>query len=158
MPTHQLGRSFPDSAADGLIRASDSLGQVDSDQPEGVDEGDDEVQTTEGVSIEKADRSLAELHRWYRSGRLIIDPEWQRSYVWDNKRASKLVESFLMEIPIPVVYLSKTDDGKYEVIDGVQRLTSVFNFFDCHLTLNGMEFRRDLNKKTFKANRFGASE
>ncbi len=55
-----------------------------------------------------------------------------------------------MEIPIPVVYLSKTDDGKYEVIDGVQRLTSVFNFFQGRLTLNGMEFFRALNKKTFK--------
>ena len=141
---------YPDRASDELNRISDSLDQAASDQPEGIDEGDDEVQTKEGVSIEKADRSLAELHRWYRSGRLIIDPEWQRSYVWDNKRASKLVESFLMEIPIPVVYLSKTDDGKYEVIDGVQRLTLVFNFFEGRLTLNGMEFLRELNKKTFK--------
>ena len=142
--------SYPDGATDELSVNPDSLDQGASDQPEGIDEGDDDVQTNEGVSIEKADRSLAELHRWYRSGRLIIDPEWQRSYVWDNKRASKLVESFLMEIPIPVVYLSKTDDGKYEVIDGVQRLTSVFNFFEGRLTLSGMEFRRDLNKKTFK--------
>ena len=141
---------YPDTVADELNRNSASLDQAASDQPEGIDEGDDEVQTKEGVSIEKADRSLAELHRWYRSGRLIIDPEWQRSYVWDNKRASKLVESFLMEIPIPVVYLSKTDDGKYEVIDGVQRLTSIFNFFEGRLTLNGMEFLRELNKKTFK--------
>ena len=126
------------------------MDQIALGQPEGIDEGDDEVETQEGVSIEKADRSLAELLRWFRSGRLIIDPEWQRSYVWDNKRASKLVESFLMDIPIPVVYLSKTDDGKYEVIDGVQRLTSVFNFFEGRLTLNGMEFFRALNKKTFK--------
>jgi hypothetical protein len=129
----------------------DSGGVVLAEEaPDGIDEGDSEVEASEGVAIEKADRSLAELHRWYRSGRLIIDPEWQRSYVWDNKRASKLVESFLMDIPIPVVYLAKTDQGKYEVIDGVQRLTSVFNFFENNLTLSGMEFFRDLNKKRFK--------
>jgi uncharacterized protein with ParB-like and HNH nuclease domain len=70
--------------------------------------------------------------------------------VWDNKRASKLIESFLMDIPIPVVYLAKTDEGKYEVIDGVQRLTSVFNFFEGRLKLSGMEFFKDANKKGFK--------
>jgi hypothetical protein len=145
-----------EASESGLSRAFDASNldsaeeEVSSGKPEGLDEGDAEVQTKEGVSIEKADRSLAELHRWYRSGRLIIDPEWQRSYVWDTRRASKLVESFLIDIPIPVVYLSKTDDGNYEVIDGVQRLTSVFNFFEGRLTLNGMEFLKIINRKSFK--------
>jgi hypothetical protein len=63
---------------------------------EGADEGDAPIKPpSEGVSIEKADRSLSELHRWYKSARLIIDPEWQRNYVWDNRRASRLIESFL---------------------------------------------------------------
>ncbi|MGO9923222.1 MAG: DUF262 domain-containing protein [Isosphaeraceae bacterium] len=140
------------SGLSGEDSASDPAGMATANEgsPDGMDEGDSEVQGNEGVSIEKADRSLAELYRWHKNGRLIIDPEWQRSYVWDNKRASKLIESFLMDIPIPVVYLAKTDEGRYEVIDGVQRLTSVFNFFDGHLTLTGMEFLRDVTKKSFK--------
>ena len=117
---------------------------------EGADEGDAEVtQPSEGVSIEKADRSLSELHRWYKSERLIIDPEWQRNYVWDNRRASKLIESFLMDIPVPVVYLARTDPGNYEVIDGVQRLTSVFRFIDGDYTLRGLELLPQHNKAHF---------
>jgi hypothetical protein len=73
---------------------------------DGSDEGELKVQySKEGVSIEKNDRSLSEFERWYKQGRLIIDPEWQRSYVWDKRRASKLIESFLVDIPVPVIYL-----------------------------------------------------
>lgn len=136
------------SIASDVLNGDPVRGQDEG--PEGLEEGDAEIHSREGVSIEKADRSLSELHRWYRSGRLIIDPEWQRSYVWDNRRASKLIESFLMDIPIPVVYLAKSEDGKYEVIDGVQRLSSVFEFFEGRLTLNGLEFMDHINKKKFK--------
>src|SRR5439155_19975286 len=100
------------------------------DTTEGSDEGELKVTyPREGVIIEKNDRSLSEFHRWYMQGRLIIEPEWQRSYVWDKRRASKLIESFLVDIPVPVIYLAKNETSKYEVIDGVQRLTSIFDFF-----------------------------
>ena len=102
------------------------------------------------VVLEKADRSLSELHRWYKGGRIIIDPEWQRNYVWDSSRASKLIESFLLDIPVPVVYFSKTSSGKYEVIDGLQRLTSVFNFFDNKYKLQKLDIFKQHNGKHFK--------
>ncbi len=118
---------------------------------EGADEGDLEVDLqAPGIIIEKNDRSLAEFHRWYKSGRLIIDPEWQRQYVWDRRRASKLIESILIDVPIPVIYLAKNVEGKYEVIDGLQRLTSVFRYFDGEYSLNGLEIVRGLNKKYYK--------
>src|SRR4051794_5602437 len=63
---------LPADGDEALTVSRDSL----SETPEGLDEGDAEVQGKEGVSIEKADRSLSELHRWYRNGRLVIDPEW----------------------------------------------------------------------------------
>src|SRR4029077_14249953 len=66
-------------------------------------------------------------------------PKWQRNYIWSDRQASRLEESFLMGIPVPVVYLAKTVDQKYEVIDGVQRLTSVFRFFDGQLALKGID-------------------
>ncbi|TCT22696.1 GmrSD restriction endonuclease domain-containing protein [Thiobaca trueperi] len=102
------------------------------------------------VVLDKADRSLSELHRWYKSGRIIIDPEWQRNYVWDLSRASKLIESFLLDIPVPVVYLAKTDSGKYEVIDGLQRLTSVFNFFDNKYKLQKLDLLSEYKGKSFQ--------
>jgi uncharacterized protein with ParB-like and HNH nuclease domain len=103
------------------------------------------------VVIAKNDRSLAELERWFRDGRLVLDPEWQRNYVWTSKAASRLIESFLIDLPVPVIYLARDAQGTYEVIDGLQRLTSVFKFFDGDLKLTGLEIRSELNGKTFKA-------
>lgn len=118
---------------------------------EGSDEGSLRIEPPHGtVALDKADRSLAELHRWYSTGRLVVDPEWQRQYVWDRKRASKLVESILVDIPIPVIYLAKTIESKYEVIDGLQRLTSVFNFFKNDFKLSGLEILGEFEDKYFK--------
>mgnify|MGYP006283424451 FL=1 len=122
----------------------------EEDDLEALDEGELNAPPDKKITLDKADRSLSELHRWQKTGRIIIDPEWQRNYVWDKVRAAKLIESFLLDIPVPVVYLAKTDDGKYEVIDGLQRLTSVFNYFDNHYKLAKLDILTDLNGKHFK--------
>ena len=113
---------------------------------EGAEEGDIEKGLeSEAVSLEKNDRSLFELGHWYQRGRLILDAEWQREYVWDKRRASRLIESFLIDLPIPVIYLVMNDENKYEVIDGLQRLTSVFDFLNSRYKLTGLEIKQDLN-------------
>ena len=124
--------------------------QPADDAVEAADEGDLVIQGTDGVVIEKNDRSLAEFYRWYQNGRLIVDPEWQRQYVWDRRRASKLIESVLRDIPVPVIYLARNEEGKYEVIDGLQRLTSIFDFFANKYHLRGLELAPELNGLTFK--------
>ena len=120
------------------------------DEADGLDEGELQAPFSGEVPIEKCDRSLAELKRWKDEGDLIIDPEWQRNYVWSKGQASKLIESFLLSIPIPVIYLARTHDGQYEVIDGLQRLTSAFDFLDNKFRLADLGIRRDLNGKRFK--------
>lgn len=120
-------------------------------QFEGNDEGDLSISKDEAkIVVSKNDRSLAELYRWYEKGKLVVDPEWQREYVWDQKRASRLIESVLIDIPIPIVYLAETEEGSYEVIDGLQRLTSIFNFFKNTYKLTGLEILRELNGKEFR--------
>lgn len=121
----------------------------DSDSDfEGSDEG---VLNASGspIFLDKSDRSLWEFWRWYNENDLVLDPEWQRNYVWSNPQASKLIESFLVNIPVPVVYLSQTKDQRYEVIDGLQRLTAVFDFFAGEYKLTGLNIRRELNGKKF---------
>lgn len=125
------------------------IGENNEDQIDSMDEGELNAPLSEKIRLEKSDRSLSEFVRWFKSGRLIVNPEWQRNYVWDRKQASRLIESFLLDIPVPVVYLAKTEEGKYEVIDGLQRLTSIFTFFDNDLSLNGLDILTDLNRKTF---------
>ena len=117
---------------------------------EGSSEGDLDLQGTKPtMNLAKNDRSLAEFNRWFTKGRLIVDPEWQRKYVWDRKRASRLIESFLIELPVPVIYLSLNEEGKYEVIDGLQRLTSVFDYFANKYKLTGLEILSHLNGRQF---------
>jgi len=117
---------------------------------EGSEEGELLLDKNEGISLEKNDRSLAEFHRWHKNGRLVLDPEWQREYLWDRKRASKLIESFLKDVPVPVIYLAKNSENKYEVIDGLQRLTSVFDFIDNKYKLRGLELIEDYNGKFYR--------
>ena len=125
--------------------------RVDDDELEGADEGDlGEVIKTETVSIAKNDRSLSEFYRWYEEGSLILNTEWQRQYVWDKRRASRLIESFLINLPVPVIYLAQNIEGNYEVIDGLQRLTSVFDFFANKYELRGLEIKKDLNGYGFQ--------
>lgn len=76
-------------------------------------------------------------------------PEIQRQYVWDNARASRLIESLLLNVPIPVVYFAETDDLKYLVIDGHQRILSVVRFLDNRFALSGLRVLADLNRKRF---------
>lgn len=123
---------------------------IDNLEDDEDDEDDDIlVESKQRVIIEKADRSLDQFYKWFKEGRLIIDPEWQRNYVWKPKRAAKLIESFLIDIPVPVIYLAKNDESKYEVIDGQQRLSSIFSFFDNKFKLQGLEILTQYENKKF---------
>ena len=92
--------------------------QIAESEPliEADDEGDLQIENPPtSINLNKNDRSLSEFYRWFRGGRIIIEPEWQRKYVWDRRRASKLIESFLIDLPKPVIYLAINEEGKYEV-------------------------------------------
>lgn len=110
--------------------------------------------------IDKRDMAISELYNRFKKGRLILQPEFQRRYVWDDKKASRLIESVLINVPIPPVYLA--GEGKnWEVIDGQQRLISLFRFYgplklgnltldELKLTRTGITILEDLRGKRYK--------
>ncbi|OGH96097.1 MAG: hypothetical protein A2X43_10830 [Candidatus Margulisbacteria bacterium GWD2_39_127] len=73
--------------------------------------------------------TISSLHENYKDGDLILNPDYQRYYVWDRQKASNLIESIILNIPIPVIFTSEDDDIE-EVIDGQQRLQSIFSFIE----------------------------
>lgn len=77
-------------------------------------------------------------------------PEYQRRHRWDDKKRSLLIESILMNIPIPPLFLFENDYNKYEVMDGRQRLDTVIEFLENGFYLRGLEFWKELNGKRFK--------
>lgn len=76
-----------------------------------------------------ADYTLQVLHQMWQDGEIII-PQFQRAFVWSIVQASRLVESFLMGLPVPEVFLYKDGQSRHLVIDGQQRLRSVVAYFD----------------------------
>lgn len=76
-----------------------------------------------------ADYTLEVLYSWWQQGDVVIPP-FQRRFVWTHRQASRLIESFLMGLPVPELFIYKDKDEKILVIDGQQRLRSVFAFLD----------------------------
>lgn len=72
--------------------------------------------------------SIGELVNLYKDGEIIINPEFQRFFRWDIQQKSRLIESILLGIPIPPIFVSQGNGGKWDVIDGQQRLSTIFQF------------------------------
>lgn len=72
--------------------------------------------------------SISELVSQYEDGDLVIDPEFQRLFRWEPGQKSKLIESLLLGIPLPSIFVFETDNGKWELIDGLQRLSTILEF------------------------------
>ena len=90
--------------------------------------------------LEVADQGLLTLASLISSGAIDISPNFQRRDRWNPEKQSRLIESFLSNIPVPPVYLSEDSEilGSYAVIDGKQRLTSISAFFNNELVLRGL--------------------
>lgn len=72
--------------------------------------------------------SIGELMSLYKEDELDIHPEFQRFFRWNLGQKSKLIESLLLGIPIPSIFVFQRDDGVWDVIDGLQRLSTIFEF------------------------------
>lgn len=102
------------------------------------------------VFTEKKDFPLSTLKEMVDDGDIIPNPEYKRDYVYTDKQASKLVESVLMGIPIPTIYLCVEEDNTYSVIDGQQRITSLVRYLKNDFALNGLQELNELNGKCYK--------
>ena len=82
-------------------------------------------------------------------GREVINvrPEYQRRSRWSRKKKSQLIESLLLNVPIPSVYFYESELARYEVMDGQQRMNAVFEFLTNSYPLTGLEKLPFLNRK-----------
>lgn len=103
------------------------------------------------VVRETKDYQLDYLQHALQPGRELIDisPAYQRRLRWPNKKKSLLIESFLLNIPVPPIFLFERDYNEYEVIDGRQRLDAISSFLNNDFALTGLEYWKELNRKRF---------
>ena len=120
------------------------------------DDGEMDIESGQRKIIWQAkDFSIREFLTMKNDGELMLQPNYQRNYVATDLIASKLIESILLDVPIPVVYLAEEMDGSLSVIDGQQRLTSFLSYLEGKFPdsrpfkLSGLKVLSELNRKLF---------
>lgn len=83
---------------------------------------------SKSIKTDSYPMSIGELAALYKDGDLDISPVYQRMFRWDIEQQSALIESILLQIPIPPIYVYQSEDGKWNLIDGQQRLSTIFKF------------------------------
>ncbi|MFR5135490.1 MAG: DUF262 domain-containing protein [Acutalibacter sp.] len=116
------------------------------------------------IRTKSLDVSFNELYDMYKNGELTISPDYQRLFRWEEEKQSRFVESLILEMPVPPIFVIETDDGIYELIDGLQRISSYLHFrgerlgvedeedgeiLEDFLRLHGCDIVPDLNGLTF---------
>lgn len=128
---------------------------LDSVESEKIDLEED-IEETEQIAdstkrklyVDKMDKSTSDLFRMIVEGELNLQPEYQRKFVWNDKTMSKFIESLLLSIPIPTIFLAENYDDTFEVIDGQQRLSTIFAFMRSKLVENDTKLSENLKKLT----------
>ena len=95
-----------------------------------IDQLEEEISSErKRVSTDRLDISFGEIINLYKNGELIIRPEYQRLFRWSNRQKTALIESILLSIPIPPIFVAEDNDGIWELIDGLQRISTFISFF-----------------------------
>ena len=105
---------------------------VENEEPEGLDNsqsaGWSENYPLNAVFVRTETRTVNEVVTRIKANRYQLDPDFQRDFVWKIDKQSRLIESCLMRIPLPVFYVAEAKDGRIVVVDGLQRLTTFTRF------------------------------
>lgn len=102
------------------------------------------------IVTDQARTQLAELPAVLRSGRWQLQPDFQRRSRWSTGKQSRLVESFIMNVPVPPIFLYEYEYSKYQVMDGLQRLTALSAFYNNELVLTDLEYWQVLEGRTYE--------
>lgn len=110
------------------------------------------------VKTQNAEYDLDTLIKRIESKTIKLDPDYQRRHRWTNETSSRLIESLILNIPIPVIFISEdvdvdeevSDVSRYTVIDGQQRLTAIFEFMKSNMALENLEILSELNGAFYK--------
>lgn len=110
------------------------------------------------IRTKSLDVSFNELYDMYQNGELTISPDYQRLFRWEPEKQSRFIESLILEMPVPPIFVIEAEEGIYELIDGLQRISSYLHFRGVELddenleplVLQGCDIVTELNGLTFK--------
>lgn len=132
-----------------LINAED--GFDDAEDEEGEEEEKYNPYDPKLIRVDTKTFSISQINQMINDQEIDLSPDFQRGFVWtDITRKSRLIESLLLRIPIPVFYFSQDAEGLFQVVDGVQRLTVINSFMKNEFKLKNLEYLKECNGKWFK--------
>lgn len=137
--------------ADGIEHVhneEDTQAYKEADTPEIIDQKPYDQKL---IRVDTKPFSISYVESLITSGDLDLAPDFQREFVWtDITRKSRLIESLMLRIPLPVFYLAQDDDGMFKVVDGIQRLTVIHSFLNNEFRLKNLEYLTDLDGKWYR--------
>ena len=132
METEQVGRPANGEDVEGLDAHGGSWGDYPLDD----------------LLIRQENRTIHDVIRRIDQSSYVMDPDFQRDFIWSEDKQSKLIESVIMRIPLPVFYMAEDDQGRMVVVDGLQRLSTFTRFIRNKLPLK-LPDRPELDGKKF---------
>lgn len=101
------------------------------------------------IFVENKPFSLKQINDLIDDGDIELSPDFQRNFIWDDTRQSRLIESIFLGLPLPSIYLSQYKDGRLTIVDGLQRIMSIRRFLNNKLRLSNLEYIKECNGKTY---------
>lgn len=141
MPGSQDGEIIVPSA----LSASDAEEEIEGLDPDTGSWGDYPL---DDLLIRHENRTIHDVIRRIDQSTYVMDPDFQRDFIWPEDKQSKLIESVIMRIPLPVFYMAEDDEGRMVVVDGLQRLSTFRRFVKDELRLK-LPDRDELNGRRF---------
>ncbi|HBT0543239.1 TPA: DUF262 domain-containing protein [Klebsiella quasipneumoniae] len=140
---------YPDFRLDLSLYAPELLNNINyvGSEPEGYEKESIEITRSLGwgneyplntVLVRTEQRTIIDVVKRIEKGRYKLDPDFQRDFVWPLDKQSKLIESCLMRIPLPVFYVAEAKDGGIIVVDGLQRLTTFYRYLTDQFSLTAV--------------------
>ncbi len=116
------------------------------------------------VSFDSYDMTVRQIHEMFVENAIYVPPEYQRQFVWDQQRSSQLIESIFLGIPVPSLFMATNSDSTWEIVDGVQRMSTLIHFMagtnadllkrvnrDAPLRIQGLEKITELNGQYYSS-------
>jgi len=131
-------------------RTSQPIQISDDENVEGLDENEGSLgdYPIDDLLIRHQSRTVSDVIRRIQQSNYVMDPDFQRDFLWNEDKQSKLIESVIMRIPLPVFYMAEDEEGRMIVVDGLQRLTTFHRFITDKFKLK-LPDRNELNGLQF---------
>ena len=125
---------------DQLVLSIIEAEQSGTEDSESSDTLESNPYNPDDIKVHSKQFSIKLIYEMIENEDIDLNPEFQRHFVWNSKQKSRLIESILLRIPLPMFYFAEDEDGKISVVDGLQRLTTIKEFMDNKFPLKNLEY------------------